>query len=33
MINLEQAKEYTQKLFSTNWVQWVYEGTKPPKRI
>lgn len=28
-MNLKQAKEYTNKLFSTNWVKWVHEGTKP----
>ncbi len=27
-MNLQQANEYTNKLFSTNWVQWVHEGTK-----
>ena len=28
-MNLQQANEYTNKLFSTNWVQWVHEGTRP----
>ncbi len=28
-MNLQQANEYTNKLFSTNWVQWVHEGSKP----
>ena len=26
-MNLQEAKEYTKKLFSTNWVKWVHEGT------
>ena len=26
---LQKANEYTSKLFSTNWVTWVHEGTKP----
>lgn len=29
MINLKQANDYTKKLFSTNWVQWIHEGNKP----
>ncbi len=29
MTNLQQAKNYTTKLFNTNWVKWVHEGTKP----
>ena len=28
-MNLQQANNYTNKLFSTDWVQWVHEGTKP----
>ena len=28
-MNLQQAKDYTIKLFNTNWVKWVHEGTKP----
>ena len=29
MLNLRKANEYTNKLFSTTWVQWAHEGTKP----
>ena len=29
MTNLQQANEYTKKIFSTKWLQWVHEGTKP----
>ena len=29
MITLEQTKEYTEKLFSTMWVKWIHEGSKP----
>ena len=28
-MNLQKAKNYTTKLFNTNWVLWVHEGTKP----
>ena len=28
-MNLQQANEYTRKLFDTSWVKWVHEGTKP----
>ena len=28
-MNLRQANEYTRRLFDTNWVKWVHEGTKP----
>lgn len=28
-MNLQQANEYTKRLFSTNWVKWVHEGTNP----
>lgn len=28
-MNLQQANEYTKKLFSTNWVQWIHEKSKP----
>ena len=28
-MNLQQANDYTRKLFSTNWVKWVHEGSKP----
>ncbi len=28
-MNLQQAKDYTTKLFNTNWVKWAHEGTKP----
>lgn len=28
-MNLQQANKYTKKLFSTNWVQWIHEGSKP----
>ena len=28
-MNLQQANDYTRKLFDTNWVKWVHEGTKP----
>ncbi len=28
-MNLQQANEYSKKLFNTNWVKWVHEGTKP----
>lgn len=28
-MNLQQANNYTKKLFSTKWVKWVHEGTKP----
>ena len=28
-MNLQQARNYTNKLFSNNWVKWVHEGTKP----
>lgn len=30
-MNLQQANKYTKRLFSTNWVEWVHEGTKPAK--
>ena len=29
MTNLQQAKNYTTKLFNTNWVKWVHKGGKP----
>ncbi|MBQ8451342.1 MAG: hypothetical protein IJ538_00985 [Clostridia bacterium] len=29
MITLEQANEYTKRLFSTSWVQWIHEGSEP----
>ena len=29
MINLKQANDYTRKLFSTKWVQWIHEGSAP----
>ena len=29
MSNLEDAKEYTKKMFSTNWVMWAHEKTPP----
>lgn len=28
-MNLQDANEYAEKLFSTKWVKWVHEGTKP----
>lgn len=28
-MNLQQANEYSKKLFNTNWVKWVHEGSKP----
>ena len=28
-MNLQQAKNYTTKLLSINWVKWVHEGSKP----
>ena len=28
-MNLQQAKNYTTKLFSMNWVKWVHEGSTP----
>lgn len=28
-MNLQQANEYTKKLFTNSWVKWVHEGTKP----
>ena len=28
-MNLQQANEYTRKLFNTVWVKWIHEGTKP----
>ena len=28
-MNLQQANEYSKKLFSTQWVKWVHEGSKP----
>ena len=28
-MNLQKANDYTKKLFNTNWVKWVHEGTKP----
>ncbi len=28
-MNLQQANKYAKKLFSTNWIKWVHEGTKP----
>ncbi len=28
-MNLQQANEYTKKLFTTKWVKWMHEGTKP----
>lgn len=28
-MNLQKASDYTKKLFNTNWVKWVHEGTKP----
>ena len=28
-MNLRQANEYTRRLFDTNWVKWVHEGTNP----
>ena len=27
-MNLQEARNYTKKLFSTNWVKWVHEGSK-----
>ncbi len=27
-MNLQQANDYTNKLFSINWMQWVHEGSK-----
>ena len=29
MINLKQVNDYTRKLFSTKWVQWIHEGSAP----
>ena len=28
-MDFRQANEYTRKIFLTNWVKWVHEGTKP----
>lgn len=28
-MNLQQARYYTKRLFSTNWVKWIHKGTKP----
>ena len=28
-MNLQQANDNTIKLFNTNWVKWVHEGTRP----
>ena len=28
-MNLKQAKEYTLNLFSTTWVKWMHNGSKP----
>ena len=28
-MNLQKANDYTKKLFNTNWVKWVHEGSKP----
>ena len=28
-MNLKQANDYTNKLFSTNWVKWIHKGSKP----
>ena len=30
-MNLQQAKEYTAKLFTTKWVKWVHKGTNHAK--
>lgn len=27
-MNLQKANDYTKKLFNTNWIKWVHEGTK-----
>ena len=31
-MKLQQAKNYTTKLFSMNWVKWVHEGSTPANR-
>lgn len=28
-MNLQEANEQAKKIFSTNWVKWVHDGTKP----
>lgn len=29
MLDLKRINDYARKMFSTNWVKWVHEGTKP----
>lgn len=33
MLNLDDAKDYAMKMFSTNWVKWIHEGTKPAETV
>ncbi len=29
MLDIKRINDYARKMFSTNWVKWVHEGTKP----
>lgn len=33
MLNLDDANANAMKMFSTNWVKWIHEGTKPAENV
>lgn len=33
MLNLDDANANAMKMFSTNWVKWIHEGTKPAETV